>query len=221
MSRTTSPVSASRPVWFYLIGSQQVGPVTQQQLLQLSAAGQITPETLVWRDGFDNWVAYSDARVGSPTAAQRNAGFVLSYAKGEDEPTNIFGWWWHVVSQNYASMRGRARRKEFWSFVLVNIIIVAPLGALAAFLGESRSGLSIIGIIFLIAAMGFYLGIIIPYICAVVRRLHDSGLSGWCFFISFIPYIGGLILLFLLVRDSEAGTNRFGPNPKSALRGRE
>ena len=221
MSRTVSSASVGRPIWFYLVGNQQVGPVTQAQLLQLSATGQVGPDTLVWREGFGNWIAYSQARVDSPVPARGNIGLVLNYAKGEAEPTSIFGWWWYVVSRKYATMRGRARRKEFWSFVLVNALVVTPLFVLATLSGDSRSGLSTISVILLVAGMGFYLGVIIPYICAAVRRLHDSGLSGWCVFITFVPYIGGLILLFLLLRDSEAGTNRFGPNPKSALGGRE
>lgn len=216
MSRTTSSASATQPIWYYLVAGQQVGPITKAQLLQLSDTGQITPETLVWREGFDNWVAFSDANVQS-AGLQQNTAFVLNYAKGEPEPTNVFGWWWHVVSRNYASMRGRARRKEFWSFVLVNVTVVLPLVMLGALVLDGKSGLSILGVILMIAAGVFYLGVLIPYICAVVRRLHDSGLSGWCFFIGCIPYVGGLILLFLLVRDSETGTNQYGPNPKAAL----
>ncbi|MCU0327281.1 MAG: DUF805 domain-containing protein [Spirosomaceae bacterium] len=60
----------------------------------------------------------------------------------------------------------------------------------------------------------YALGIIVPSLAIVVRRLHDVGKSGWFYFISLIPIIGPIWLLVLLCTDSEAGVNKWGPNPK-------
>ena len=57
----------------------------------------------------------------------------------------------------------------------------------------------------------------LPSLALAVRRLHDTGKSGWWYLIGVIPivsYIGGLVLLVFYCTDGEAGTNKWGPNPK-------
>ena len=56
--------------------------------------------------------------------------------------------------------------------------------------------------------------ILIPSLAVTVRRLHDVGKSGWMLLIGLIPLVGAIWLLILLLRDSEAGENKYGPNPK-------
>ena len=53
-----------------------------------------------------------------------------------------------------------------------------------------------------------------PSLAVAVRRLHDIGKSGWMLLIGLIPLVGAIWLLILLLRDSEAGENKYGPNPK-------
>lgn len=60
----------------------------------------------------------------------------------------------------------------------------------------------------------YFLAIIVPSLALQVRRLHDTGRSGWWFFITFVPFFGPLILFVFHVLDSEPGTNKWGPNPK-------
>jgi uncharacterized membrane protein YhaH (DUF805 family) len=63
--------------------------------------------------------------------------------------------------------------------------------------------------------LGLYsLAIFIPNLAVIVRRLHDQDKSGWWFFISFVPLIGGIWLLILYLTDGTPGPNRFGPDPK-------
>ena len=62
----------------------------------------------------------------------------------------------------------------------------------------------------------FILAFFIPSIDVLVRRLHDTGKSGWFYFIAFIPIVGAIILLVFLGKDSQPGTNQYGPNPKAA-----
>lgn len=109
------------------------------------------------------------------------------------------------VFKNYANFNGRARRSEFWYFTLFCIIVEFILDLLSG--GDA---LSIFSVLYLI----FSLGVLVPSLAVCWRRLHDIGKSGayWCF--SFIPLIGWILLLIWFVRDSDLGSNRFGPNPK-------
>lgn len=122
-------------------------------------------------------------------------------------------WYLKVVRDNYANFNGRARRKEYWMFALVNMLISIVLYALM-FVGvgmESTVVSGLFGILFLIYAIAT----LVPSIAVMVRRLHDTGKSGWWYFIAFIPLVGGIALLVFLVTDGEAGTNQYGANPKT------
>ena len=63
--------------------------------------------------------------------------------------------------------------------------------------------------------MGFYLSLIIPTLAVTVRRLHDTNKSGWYYFISLIPLIGGIILLVWLLSDGDRYANNYGDDPKN------
>ena len=111
--------------------------------------------------------------------------------------------WYLGCWKKYAEFSGRARRKEFWMFVLFNYLVVIGVGILDAILGTC------------FALHGIYwLAAIIPCLAVTVRRLHDTDHSGWWLFITMIPVIGAIIFLVFLCSDSKPGANRFGPNPK-------
>lgn len=74
-----------------------------------------------------------------------------------------------------------------------------------------------IGALFYIIAVVAWLGLILALISAAVRRLHDTGRSGWWYWIGLIPFIGGIWLLVLLVLDGDAGANQYGPNPAGGV----
>lgn len=117
--------------------------------------------------------------------------------------------WYIKVLKQYADFEGRARRTEYWMFFLFNIIfmIVAMLldNTLGIAMGEFGYG----------PIYGLYtLAVLIPSIAVGVRRLHDIGKSGWMLLVSFIPFIGFIWLLVLMVTDGNPGTNQYGPNPK-------
>lgn len=122
-------------------------------------------------------------------------------------------WYLKVVRDNYANFEGRARRKEYWMFVLFNamitIILYAPM--LIGLVTESQAIMSIgVGLVAL-----YSLAVLIPSIAVVVRRLHDQNKSGWYYFIAFIPFIGGIWLLILLVTEGTPGPNQYGEDPKA------
>lgn len=60
----------------------------------------------------------------------------------------------------------------------------------------------------------YCLAVLVPSLAVIVRRLHDIGKSGGWFFISFVPFVGGIILLVFECMDSQPGENAYGPNPK-------
>lgn len=124
--------------------------------------------------------------------------------------------WYLGVIKKYAEFGGRARRKEYWMFVLINLIITAILGLVDSAVGTKidvggpgpqQAQLGILG-------FSYSLAILPPALGVFVRRLHDTNHSGWWFFIAFIPLVGAIILLVFLVQDSNPGDNKYGPNPK-------
>jgi uncharacterized membrane protein YhaH (DUF805 family) len=104
---------------------------------------------------------------------------------------------------------GRARRREYWFFVLFYILISVVLSMVDRVLGlyNEAYGMGPLGGIFCLA-------VLIPSIAVGVRRLHDTGRTGWWLLIGFIPLIGAIVLIVFFVLDSQPGTNAYGPNPK-------
>jgi uncharacterized membrane protein YhaH (DUF805 family) len=117
--------------------------------------------------------------------------------------------WYIKVLKNYAVFNGRARRKEYWMFLLFNIIALMVAAGLDNLLGTAFENVGY-GWIYLVYA----LAVMLPAIGVVVRRLHDIGKSGWWYFIALVPLIGGIWLLVLVCTDSQPGPNQYGPNPK-------
>ena len=108
------------------------------------------------------------------------------------------------VLKKYAVFDGRATRSEYWYFALFNAIISIAIVFIAPI---------ILGGAGLLLSVLYALGVLLPSIGVSIRRLHDTGKSGWWLLLSFIPF-GGLVLLYFFVQDSQAGVNQYGPNPK-------
>ena len=96
-------------------------------------------------------------------------------------------------------------------FFLINCIVSFGLG----FAGGALTAMTDSSI-FSIIPLIYSLGVLIPGIAVTIRRLHDTGKSGWYLLVSFIPLIGPLALLYFMVIDSAPGNNEYGPNPKGA-----
>jgi uncharacterized membrane protein YhaH (DUF805 family) len=114
------------------------------------------------------------------------------------------------VFQNYANFSGRARRSEYWYFTLFIFLVSAVLSGLNAAVFGTDAQMTI----FTVIQSLFSLATLIPSIAVTVRRLHDIGKSGWFYFLILIPVVGSIILLVWECKDSEPGTNVYGPNPK-------
>jgi uncharacterized membrane protein YhaH (DUF805 family) len=121
-----------------------------------------------------------------------------------------------LAVNKYAEFSGRSRRKEYWMFTLFVILIYLGLafaGGLLIGLVHQNNG-SMAGLVFLAPAYLFILAMIIPSLAVCVRRLHDTGRSGWWYCINFVPFVGGIIFLVFMCQDSQMGPNLYGPNPK-------
>ena len=108
-----------------------------------------------------------------------------------------------VIRNKYADFNGRARRSEYWYFVLFNFVISLAVGFVAGLIGFNW--LSYI----------YSLALLVPSIAIGVRRLHDIGKSGWWLLISLVPLIGGIWLIILMVKEGDHGDNAYGPDPKA------
>lgn len=115
--------------------------------------------------------------------------------------------WYLNVLKNYAGFSGRARRKEYWMFALFNAIIAVVLAVLGLAI-ESQ-----------IPYMIYLLAVLVPSIAVVVRRLHDTGRSGWWILIGAVPLVGGIILLVFMCSEGAHEPNEYGANPKLAPQG--
>jgi uncharacterized membrane protein YhaH (DUF805 family) len=118
--------------------------------------------------------------------------------------------WYLGVLKKYVDFSGRARRKEYWVFFLFNLIISCVLSAVDVFIGtySASAGIGLLA--------GLYgLAVLLPGIGVTVRRLHDTGRSGWWILIALIPLVGWIVLLVFMLLDSQPETNAYGPNPKA------
>ena len=121
----------------------------------------------------------------------------------------MLNWYKKVVFENYANFNGRARRSEYWYFALINLVFALLFMLIDKMLGTNFEPLPY-GFFY----MAYGLAVFLPGIAAQVRRLHDTGKSGWFLFIILIPIIGVIWLLIVLFKDGDSGNNDYGVDPK-------
>ena len=123
--------------------------------------------------------------------------------------------WYLQALKKYTVFTGRARRMEYWFFVLFNILISAALSVVDYFTG-TYSAVYHTGLL-----GGLYsLGVLLPAIAVTVRRLHDTGRSGWWILIALVPVIGGIVLLDLHGARQPTGRQRVRSVAKDWTSGR-
>lgn len=112
--------------------------------------------------------------------------------------------WFVKCLKNYANFTGRARRSEYWYFVLGQIIIMIVAAIIDSIIfGQPSLLYFVIG-----------LGLFIPSLAVLVRRLHDTGRSGWWALINFIPLVGAIILIVWLATETKPEDNQWGKPAK-------
>jgi uncharacterized membrane protein YhaH (DUF805 family) len=104
----------------------------------------------------------------------------------------------NMTTAAYAQFEGRASRSEYWWFYLFTVLVSAAADSLGGTVGNLAS-----------------LFFLLPGLALVARRLHDTGRSGWWFLLIF-TIIGIPVVLYWLVKDSDAGANKYGEGPARA-----
>ena len=115
-----------------------------------------------------------------------------------------FLFYYKKVLANFKNFDGRARRKEYWMFVAVNIVVSIAFSILSSI--SYRFG----GIL----SMLYTLAILVPSIAVAIRRLHDIGKSGWLVLFSLVPLVGWVILILWACQPGQTGANEYGLDPK-------
>jgi len=171
--------------------------------------GKELKEDAVFCPGCGNQVILSDGVQN--TTVQQNANITAPVVDNGTQASisgiiNTIINWYMAVLKKYTVFTGRARRKEYWIFVLINSII-----GLGFFTLSKISG---IGIVFTILSSIYQLAILCPSIAVVIRRLHDVGRPGVHILFMLIPIVGVILLIIWLATEGAAGDNQYGPNPK-------
>ena len=219
--------------WYYGRDGQQVGPVDDSGRLALAQAGVVHSASLVWHEGMADWVPLGSsdfihsAAVGPPPVAARAGASAFSTLASdfpdEAEPElGLFAYYKRAMTQRYVDFNGRARRREYWGYVLFFWLFLI-LAVLAGYVLDVMVGnvdpddvaapdaAPLLTVLFGSVAV---FGSVLPGLAVAVRRFHDQNLTGWLYLLALIPYAGGLILLVFMLLPGTAGSNRFGPPTK-------
>lgn len=196
---------------------QQLRPLTQGMRVDFVPNGSAASQIYVVDGAAPQ---HAPAYGGAPQQAYAGAPGALETS---NEDLSLWGYFAKCMAKSFDG-EGRARRKEYWSFVLFEIIfffagfvVFAILtGAGSAYdygAGYDYSANPMAGI--MVGVLGLmFLAFIPAGITVTIRRLHDIGLTGWFIFISLIPYLGSFILLIMSFIASERRVNKHGPYPK-------
>lgn len=210
-------------------GVSQQGPLDEETLRDRYSQGEYLPATLVWTEGMSDWKPISevfpDVYAASPKPKAR-----CPYG-------NPFSALWHMF-KHYADFKGRATRKEFWMAWLgcwIVAFVILFIGIIIDAVCFERSDDFVVC---LTLRRLWGMATLVPSIAISVRRLHDVGRSAWLVVIfylclpvvivsslvvammgivgicSLITLVIGFILLILFCRDSQRGTNKYGPSEK-------
>lgn len=189
--------------YYYTIKGVRQEPATIDELKSLAVRQELMRSDLLWTVGMTAW-----QRAGLTPAIFEGLPPDLESIERTASPPPLSGdaqnssniWAVYLqVLKNYAEINGRATRREFWIFYLVSIAIAFVLGCVEGFL-------DIPGIV-----SGLYsFAVVVPIISVGVRRMHDTGRSGWWVLLP----IGNIIFW---VEEGSPGTNQFGPNPQTTI----
>jgi len=236
---------------YYNQNGEKIGPISVSALKELTRQGLITRETIIEnQDGRSsaaekvNGLTFPETiPVPPPIIQTTNAGYtppppqqpgfaqdwqqaLQQHGMGGQQPQNGGILYWYLeVLKKYATFSGRARRREFISFLLIQCPINVFLGVLSGVVQAiaETSGSPVIGffsLMFSILFWSYVLAMLLPTLALDVRRLHDLGHSGLFLLLIFIPIVGPILVMAIFVsmlfRDGQPGENKYGPNPKGS-----
>jgi uncharacterized membrane protein YhaH (DUF805 family)/cold shock CspA family protein len=138
------------------------------------------------------------------------------FAEHEDaSQTSLWGYFQRALTTNYVSFGGRARRKEYWGYILFWTIAATIIGITGLALDDATGTLDTIQFPVIMSGLLviWILGTFLPGLGLTIRRIHDIGLSGWFYLLVFVPSVGALIILVFTLIASQKHDNRWGPVP--------
>ena len=198
-------------VWYYAEGNEQKGPVSEEDVADLIARGTIRADTLVWRDGMETWAPARSSLPGAlipqgwvdalPPMAPTGAAY-----GGDDyyHPT-AFADVIKTALARYVQFQGRARRSEYWYWVLFIVLVSIGLALVdGAIFGFDETDIAVFGPIFSLATF-------VPSLSVGFRRMHDIGRTAWWLLIGLIPIIGTIIIIYWFVQPGQPNDNQYGP----------
>ncbi len=133
---------------------------------------------------------------GTPTVGSSSPAPVNGDIMGATPNDASWHWYIYDIKNKYCDFNGRARRREFWFYMLFSFLVNFALGFLP-----------IVGWIISV-------GLLLPALGVSVRRLHDIGKSGWFLLLALIPIVGPIILIVWDAKEGDRGPNAYGPDPK-------
>src|SRR3954469_18802857 len=104
----------------------------------------------------------------------------------QDDVREVDMQWYLTALRRYADFGGRSRRREFWLYSLVNLLILVGLKSLEIVVGDHGALASVVGW----TLLAYMLGTLVPGWAVLVRRLHDTGRRGWWLLLGLVPVLG-------------------------------
>jgi len=199
--------------WYFALGSEQHGPVGEDQMLAMMRDGTLWPETMVWTAGMADWVPLGETALaarmrasgdpdGPPHPPPDYGGDRLYWS--DDRPlVTTFQEAIASCLSKYVTFSGRANRYEYWYFILFVIIgslVTSVIDATIFGVDDQAGPLNAI----------WSLATLLPSLAALSRRLHDIGRTAWWILIIFVPLAGIIVLLVFACTRGDDGPNQYG-----------
>ncbi len=189
---------------YYAFEGTAKGPFTRFEFDDLIANGTVRRDTLVWQEGMDDWMPLGRTDVGADTGLQPPR---APFATGEDPAradANSFVGALKDGFARYVDFQTRSTRSQFWWWTLWSILFSIAATAVDGTLGMVESGP-----VGLLVSLGMFL----PSLAVAIRRLHDTGRTGWWYLIILVPLVGWIVLIVFFCTRSEPAANQWGPAP--------
>lgn len=190
--------------WYYAIEGTSHGPVSQAEFENLVSVGAIRSDTLVWQEGMEDWLPYRRAG-GTDNAEpmQPHAPISNTQDPARSDANTFLGALKDGFAR-YVDFKSRSTRSQFWWWTLWSLIIDVVTGFIDGDLWTGN-----FGPVNLLVSVAIFL----PSLAVGIRRLHDTGRSGWWYLLIFLPIIGWIILLVFFCTKTQEQANQWGLPP--------
>ena len=190
---------------------QQLSPLSKGSRVDFRPDGDLAREIFIVETARTAAVASTETGPSASSPA-------MPVAQDPGGALSLFGYFKRAISTDYVNFRSRARRKEFWGFVLFVYLGIAVMIGIGFGIDLAIGNIDYEEPYVTMVLGGLaWLAIILPSISIMVRRQHDIGLSGWFYLLVLVPYVGGLILFVFALIPSQKHENKWGPVPAGVM----